>query len=318
MNEFKIIDNYFKNVSVERDDVIIGSGDDAACLQVPEGQHLIVTTDTLVSGVHFLPQWPAEDIAFKSVMVNISDIAAMAAIPCWASIALTMPESDEDWLKGFSKGLEKALTPYNISLIGGDLTCGPLAITITLHGLVPAGEAVKRSGAQAGDLIYVTGELGTPALAVKLLNEKGLDKDFETLLMNALLYPTPGVAYAECLRAYATAAIDISDGLSADLQHICKASGLGACIEAACVPIHPAVKDYCGKEGALELALTGGDDYQLCFTIPAAKKQPFEDSCAEKKLPFYCIGMMEKHSGLRLKTADNKIHAFKAKGYSHF
>lgn len=318
MNEFSIINDYFKALTPLREEVIIGSGDDAACLRVPEGYDVVVTTDTLVADVHFLSTWPAEDIAYKAVMVNVSDVAAMGATPCWASIALTLPEVDLPWIQGFAQGLKKSLQPFDICLIGGDLTKGPLSITITMHGLVPRGQAVRRSTAGAGDLIYVSGELGSAALAVQSLDKNDLPKALKSVLKNALHYPKARVDYAATLRDFASAAIDISDGLSADLEHICKASGLGACIELNQLPVNEQVKAYCGEKAALDFALTGGDDYQLCFTIPIAAQKDFESRLAYNQLQGYCIGVMQEEKGLRIKQADDVIMDYNPKGYSHF
>lgn len=318
MNEFSIIDTYFKSLTPPRDDVILGVGDDAACLKVPSGFNLIVTCDTLVSDVHFHSDWKPYDIAYKAVMVNVSDIAAMAAIPCWASLALTMPDCDPQWLDNFSHGLQDALTACHIQLIGGDITRGPLVITITLHGTVPEGLEIRRSGAHAGDQIFVSGELGAAALAVKLLGNEKVNPQVKSQLMQVLKYPQPRVDYANCLRQYATAAIDISDGLSADLQHICRASRLGACLDLDKIPMHHLVSEFYDRNAAIDLALSGGDDYQLCFTVPKEKYSVFMETLHDMNLQAYCIGVMEEQSGLRVKSSNGKPVEYQAKGYSHF
>lgn len=256
MDEFSLIDHFFKPLASKREDVLLGIGDDAACVRVPQGKNLLVSTDTLVAGVHFLPHWDAYDIACKSVMVNVSDMAAMAAEPCWVTLALTLPELDKNWLASFARGLKDSFSPYNLTLIGGDTTHGPLSITLTILGTAAEGQTVLRSGAKPGDIIVLSGDLGAAALAIKFLDHKELSQPEKTELMNKLLHPVPRVDLINILRNYATAAIDISDGLSADLNHICVASGVGACLNKEAIPVHRLLKKYCADE-AVDLALTG-------------------------------------------------------------
>lgn len=313
MNEFSLINRYFHSISPYRDDVVFGIGDDAACLRVPPDMDLLVSTDTLVDGVHFLNDWDAYDIASRAVKVNMSDMAAMGSTPCWISLALTLPSVDEPWLQRFSLGLAETLHGYHISLVGGDTTQGPLSITITIHGLVPRGRAVRRCGAMPGDAIVVTGPLGAAAFAVRLLNNESLDEHSRSVLMTHLLHPTPRLDFIDFLREHATAAIDISDGLSADLNHILKASHVGACLKLADIPIHPIVQQHQGDK-ALELALTGGDDYELCFTV-SQKTLPVLDAL---DVNYYCVGVIESQPGLRAKTLQGDIVPLAAKGYAHF
>ncbi len=317
MNEFSLIEQFFKTFPVTRKEVLLGIGDDAACLNIPVGFNLLVSTDTLVSGVHFLPEWSPYDIACKSVMSNISDMAAMAAHPCYATLALTLPHLDESWLKAFSEGLNHSLSQFNVDLIGGDTTHGPLAITITIMGLAPNNRAVKRSGAQPDDVILVSGVLGASALAIHFLDKPGLIPKDQTVLMDKLLHPNPRVDLIELLRDYATSAIDISDGLSADLNHICVASGVGACLEQERIPLHPLLNKYLGTQ-AVDLALTGGDDYELCFTVPSSRLNDFSNELNQAGLTCYPIGIIENGEGLRIKSADKKWEVLKPGGYSHF
>lgn len=317
MDEFSLIDKFFKSVKIKRQDVLLGIGDDAACLQIPANCNLVVSTDTLVSGVHFLPQWSPYDIASKALRVNLSDIAAMAATPCWVTLALTLPDLNEQWLESFSKGLKDTLNEFNFDLVGGDTTRGPLSVTLTIMGLVDKGQEVRRSGAKTDDIILVSGQLGAAALAVKLLpNEEVVEQDRKQL-MHKLLHPQPRVDLTPLLRQFASAAIDISDGLAADLNHICKASNVGACLNKDSIPIAPLLNNYLGEQ-AVDLALTGGDDYELCFTVPANK---FDEFVAEsKKLNVFCypIGLIEQQPGLRIKSADNHIKDLVPAGYTHF
>lgn len=310
MNEFSLINTYFNSIRHLRKDVIFGIGDDAACLHVPSDMDLLVSTDTLVDGVHFRPDWDAYAIASRALRVNISDMAAMAAEPCWVSLALTLPTLDEPWLKRFSEGFADTLQKYNIALIGGDTTRGPLSITITIHGLAPKGRAIRRSGAQVGDKIYVSGQLGAAALAVSYLDNPLIDESSRAILMDKLLFPTPRVDLLHCLRTYASSAIDISDGLSADLNHILEASHVGACIEFDKIPVHPLVSTYQKRE-AIEFALSGGDDYELCFT--ASKKHELFT-----ELGCYCIGTITSELGLHAMTLTANVVEIQPKGYSHF
>lgn len=315
--EFAVIDRYFKNIRDRRDDVRAGIGDDAALLRISEGCDLLVSTDTLVSGVHFLPEWNAYDIACKAVMVNISDIAAMGGDACWISLALTMPEIDTDWLEAFSKGLQDSVLDYDLALVGGDTTRGPLSITITIQGQVPKGQAVRRSGAQPGDSVFVSGDLGAAAFAIQTLNDSSIKRDDEAILMQKLHHPVPGTAFVPYLRQYASAAIDISDGLAADLHHICESSEVGASLIRETIPVHPLVRQYTGEK-ALDLALHGGDDYQLCFTVAADKLAACKEALNAAGLACTCIGQIEKQKGLRLRLDSGEIVDCNFKGYTHF
>lgn len=313
MDEFALIDCFFNSISPERTDVVFGIGDDAACLQVPQGLQLLLSCDTLVADVHFCQTWDAYDIACKAVMVNVSDIAAMGGTPCWVTLALTLPEINTPWLQRFSQGLCDSLHRFNIALIGGDTTRGPLSMTLTIHGLVPEGKAVRRSGAKVGDKIYLSGELGAAALAVSFLATKGSDDADMAVLLKKLQHPHPRVDLSPYLQAYATAAIDISDGLSADLNHICVASHVGACLDLESIPVHPLVKAYQGAN-ALDFALSGGDDYELCFTVSPEHETLLLDSLAKAGLSCYLIGEIEREVGLR----SRKGALLNVQGYQHF
>ncbi|KTD70411.1 MULTISPECIES: thiamine-phosphate kinase [Legionella] len=316
MDEFSLVENFFKPLDLKRDDVLLGIGDDAACVRIPQGMNMLVSTDTLVSDVHFLPQWDAYDIACRAVMVNVSDMAAMAAEPRWLTLALTLPKLDEQWLTSFARGLKDSLSRYNLTLIGGDTTQGPLSITLTILGTAPDGHAVLRSGARAGDIIVLSGKLGAAALAVKFLENPDLPPHEHAELMNKLLHPKPRIDLIGFLRNYATAAIDISDGLSADLNHICVASGVGACLNEDAIPIHALVNQYWAD--AVDLALTGGDDYELCFTVAEYRFASLMNEFKKANLLCYPIGVIEETPGLRIKDANNQYHKLTPAGYSHF
>ena len=317
MDEFSLIDKFFKPLGLKRDDVLLGIGDDAACLRVPEGMSLLVSTDTLVANVHFLPEWDAYDIAYRSVMVSVSDLAAMAAQPCWATLALTLPKIESSWLESFARGLSDSLKQFNIALIGGDTTRGPLSISFTVFGQAPYNQEIRRSGAKPGDIILVSGDLGAAALAVKFLDAPDLPPSDHSALMHKLLHPQPRIDLIDFLRLYATAAIDLSDGLSADLNHICSASRVGACLNLDTIPINPLVKHYY-HDKAVDLALTGGDDYELCFTVPERKFDSLMSALTQAGVVCYPIGVIEKEPGLRIKTAENLCHEIVPRGYSHF
>lgn len=317
MNEFHLIDQFFKSLPRIRQDVVLGIGDDAASVRVEAGMELLVSTDTLVSGVHFLPDWNPYDIAVRSMMVNISDMAAMGAEPCWVTLALTLPEIHSPWLSEFASGLRDSLETYQIDLIGGDTTRGPLAITITILGQAPVNKAIKRSGARAGDLIVVTGALGGAALAVQDLPQPFLETEDRQTLMDSLLRPKPRVEWRSILRNYASSAIDISDGLSADLHHICHASGVGASLSRTSIPLHPLLPVYL-KEKAVDLALTGGDDYELCFTVSPNHLEALTNDTEQSGLRAYPIGVIENASGIHLVLEDGRRTTYQPKGYSHF
>ncbi len=316
MDEFSLINSFFKSIPTQRKDVVFGIGDDAACLQVPNDRQLLVSCDTLVAEVHFLSAWDAYDIACKAVMVNVSDIAAMGGTPCWLTLALTLPQYDKNWLQRFSQGLSDSLKQYNIALIGGDTTRGPLSMSLTIHGLVPKGQAIRRSGAAPGDKIYVSGELGGAAFAVSNLQEN-MDANDRSLFMKKLQHPIPRIDLTSELRAYATAAIDISDGLSADLNHICVESHVGACLQFDRVPVFPLIKKY-QENNALDFALSGGDDYELCFTIASKHEEQFLMKLAQAKLCCYPIGVIEKELGLRAEKFSGEIEPLQIQGYQHF
>ena len=317
MDEFALIDRFFKSIASDRSDVVLGVGDDAAILQVPCDHQLLVSCDTLVADVHFCTDWDPYDIAYKAVMVNLSDIAAMAGRPRWITLGLTLPTLDEAWLQRFSDGLRAALLQYQVALIGGDTTRGPLSMTLTVHGFVPTGRAVRRSGARPGDIIYVTGELGAAALAVDFLTQKGCDALDWPVLLDQLQHPTPRLDWVHCLQTHATACIDISDGLSADLHHICTASQVGACLAFDQIPVHSLVKKYKPAD-ALDFALSGGDDYELCFTIPPSRQPALLRALGSAGLQGYAIGTIEAAKGLRLKMPDGACVSLPVRGYAHF
>lgn len=308
MDEFSLIDTYFNRNQIPRADVILGIGDDAACVELKPLHQLVVSTDTLVECVHFLSDWDAYDIGYRSVMVNVSDIAAMGATPCWALLALTLPNLNKGWLERFSNGLHDALNQFNIRLIGGDTTSGPLTITLTLQGQVLNNKAITRSGAKSGNIIWVSGELGGAAAALK--RTPRIPETHYQRLQKKLMAPVPRVDLQPILAQYATAAVDISDGLSADLNHICRRSKVGACLSLADIPIHPLVEKY--YSNPLTFALSGGDDYELCFTTPAHYKVELVQA------GLYPIGVITENTELTGLNEQGEPVSLVPRGFKHF
>lgn len=294
VDEFGLIAHYFSGRGASRPDVQLGIGDDCALLQPHPGSLLAVTTDTLIAGVHFPPDDPPHAIGHKAVAVNLSDLAAMGADPAWISLAISLPSAQPEWLQRFAQGVDEICRYHDVALVGGDTTRGPLAITITAQGWVPEGKALKRSGARPGDGIYVSGTLGEAAAGLALVQQRlELAKAEREPLLQRLRYPTPRVALGRELRGLATAAIDISDGLVADLGHILRASAVDAEIH---LELLPAVT-LADPQQALDWALAGGDDYELCFTVPPELRGRLETVVARLGLPVAYIGDVT-HKGL--------------------
>ncbi len=318
MKEFELIKSYFTEQSVVRKDVIKGIGDDCALLQCNADKLIAVTTDTLVAGVHFPFDTPPKAIGHKALAVNLSDLAAMGAEPSWISIALTLPEVDEDWLKEFSQGLFELAEYYNVKLIGGDTTQGPLSITITAQGLVPEDKALCRDGAQNGDYVFVTGTFGDAGLALAAIQDKiQLSGSDLAKVKQKLDYPKPQVLVGQLIREYVTSAIDVSDGLLADLTHICKQSTLGVHIDVNDIPMSETLKNTLSFEDAVNLALTAGDDYQLIFTVPDTNKVGVEMAMDHANVDFTCIGQMNTSNEIIL-TQGKEPFTVKNVGFEHF
>ncbi len=319
MPEFSIIKNYFTTQTEHRKDVIRGIGDDAAIVKIPSGEELVITTDTLVSGIHFLPSDAPYDIGYKSLAVNLSDLAAMGATPAWITLALTLPTADENWIQNFCAGFFTLANLHQVQLIGGDLTHGPLSITVQAMGLVPAGNALLRSTAKPGDLIYVTGTLGNAGLALQhLQGNVTLHPDYEKSIYLHLHRPEPRIAAGLALRGIAHAAIDLSDGLAADLSHVLEESHVGARVNVDQLPLSFELSESISHEKAIELALTAGDDYELCFTVPPDKQTLLENQLSVLPCRFTCIGTITNKPGLDLHYQDGKKYHGVISGYEHF
>jgi thiamine-monophosphate kinase len=318
MNEFELIRRYFARQPVTRSDVVVAIGDDGAVLDVPADQQLVVSTDTLNAGVHFPVDADAVSIGHKSLAVNLSDLAAMGATPAWFTLNLSLPQVDPHWLDGFCQGLFDLAREHQVQLVGGDTTRGPLAIGITVHGLVPRGQALLRRGAAVGDLVYVTGELGGAALGLQRYYDKlQLPQAQSEEVLRRLHTPTPRVREALMLRGLASACIDISDGLMADLGHILDASQVGAQVDLARLPLSPAYRQQLPVLG-WEGALGHGDDYELCFTLPAARREALRQVSQQFACGFTCIGVVEVQPGLRFTDASGLPFQPTAAGYDHF
>lgn len=318
--EFDLIARYFNRVRTARRDVELGIGDDCALLTVADKQLLAISTDTLVAGVHFLPSIDPADLAYKALAVNLSDLAAMGADPAWVSLALTLPKVDADWLAAYSDSLFEQLDYYDMQLIGGDTTCGPLSMTLTIQGLVPAGRALRRDGARIGDWIYVTGTLGDSAAGLAiLLNQLNVaDDDARQALLQRHLRPQPRILHGQALRDLASAAIDLSDGLVSDLRHILKASACGARVNLDALPYSDALAAQAEPEQALLWALSGGEDYELCFTVPELNRGALELALGHLGARYTCIGQIGPASeGLRFFRHDQPVE-LDLKGYDHF
>lgn len=301
-----------------RRDVAVGIGDDAAIVIPPADCGIAVTTDTMVSGVHFDEKVPAAAIGHKLVAVNLSDLAAMGAEPAWLSLSCSLPEIDEVWLAEFSRGFFAAADYYRCALIGGDVTKGPLSLTLTAQGIVPAHRYLQRSGAQPGDRIYVSGTLGDAALALAAQQGRvDIPDNLRAELEKRLFYPTPRVGLGQLLRNQATAAIDLSDGLLGDLKHILVASKVGARIQLDALPHSKAFAgSIAGPEG-WKYQIAGGDDYELCFTIPESRCGGLETLALQAGVKVTCIGIIDGHRELRF-YEKNQQRVIDLHSYSHF
>lgn len=318
MSEFDLIRTYFTDLTPDRADVALGIGDDAALVSVPPGQQVAVSVDTLVSGVHFLPSVSPRALGHKALAVNLSDLAAMGAEPAWVTLALTLPTADHTWLAEFAEGFSGLAARYGVALIGGDTTRGPLSLSIQVQGLVPEGEALRRSGARVGDGIYVTGTLGDAALCLKLMQSTTDSGPLIDALRPRLETPQPRVEAGAGLRGLASGAIDISDGLLADLGHILEASGVGASLELERVPLSSTYAEWMVQGGDWSPALTGGDDYELCFTAAEEAGPQIEKLAVDLDLPISCVGRIEAQTGLRVTKSGAGVWSGSETGFDHF
>lgn len=319
MTEFQLIDQFFAKHVSKRTDVVLGIGDDCAILQPPADQQLVMTTDTFIEEIHFPKKTDPHAIGYKSLAISLSDIAAMGAEPAWALLSLTLPKADEKWLAEFCRGFYYLIDKYSLALTGGNTAHGPLSITTQVTGFIPPDKAMLRSGAKPGDLIYVTGTLGDAGLGLKVLQGKAKLPDADKKeMLKRYFYPEPRVKEGMTLRQLATSCIDISDGLAGDLNHILESSNVGATIYTHKLPLSKTLRTAIKSEAAWQLALISGDDYELCFTIPAGLQSSFELMFGSYDCGYICIGKIEAEKGLRILDPENKPFKIEKKGYEHF
>ena len=309
LNEHLLIREYFSDIGsdfLSERYVSLGVGDDAAGFKPPKGYEIILSTDTSIEDVHFLSTQSPDDIAYRAVAVALSDLAACGADPAWFMVSLTMNENKSSWLKKFSKGLNQIAHEYRIPLIGGDTTRGPLIITVQVGGIVKSGKMITRSGAKNGDLIYVSGKIGEAYLGLHQLKDNLSSQEY----IHRYIRPIPRFDLSKILLKFASSAIDISDGLVQDLEHLCTASKVGAKINIDQIPFPL----NSSKEDKRKF-ISSGDDYQLCFTIPKKERDILKKQ--DKKIDIKEIGYITNEENLIIEN-ENKQVINVAKGYSHF
>ena len=314
--EFDLIAKHFTRATPG---AVLGVGDDCALLAPTPGMQLAVSSDMLLEGRHFSPQDGPAGIGHKSLAVNLSDLAAMGATPRWATLSIALPAADDAWLAAFARGFFRMADAHGIELVGGDTTRGALTISITVMGEVPPGQALRRDGAQTGDDIWVSGTLGAAALALAYRQGRlDMDQVDAAKVLPALYLPTPRVALGMALRGLATSAIDISDGLLGDLGHILERSYVGATLEFAAIPTLPIVQTYLHETVARDCVLAGGDDYELCFTAPASRRDDVLAAAESAGVAVTRIGRITAESRLAVLAADGQPITIEHTGYNHF
>jgi thiamine-monophosphate kinase len=315
LSEFDLIRRFFSAAGSRRADVALGVGDDCALLRVPPGLELAVSIDTLVAGVHFFSDCDSAGLGHKSLAVGLSDLASMGAEPAWATLALTLPRADSDWISAFASGFSDLAVRTGVALVGGDTTRGPLTISVQVQGFVPAGQAIIRGGARPGDLVCVSGTLGDAGLALRGLRE---GTTVSAYLRGRLERPSPRVALGLALRGLATAAIDVSDGLAADLGHVLGQSGVGAEIELDSLPLSPEVARFLDEDGDWDLPLACGDDYELCFTLPPDRLGELDRIAKACRCPLRVLGRIVPGARADFLLADGRAWRTARTGFDHF
>ncbi|WP_448673825.1 thiamine-phosphate kinase [Pseudoxanthomonas mexicana] len=310
--EFDLIARIRARVAT-RADVVLGIGDDAALLAPPPGRQLVVTADTLNDGVHFPRGTSPADVGWKALAVNLSDLASMGAEPAWCTLSLSLPQSDPAWIEGFLDGFLDLAGQHDIALVGGDTTRGPLSIAVTAMGLVEPGRALRRDGARVGDEVWVTGTLGDAAGGLALL-----DREPVPALRARLDRPTPRVAAGRALAGIATACVDVSDGLLADLGHVCARSHVAAHLDVDALPASAALREAFGEADRIALQASGGDDYELCFTAPADASADIDAVSARLGLQITRIGRIVAGEGVHPVDAKSQPWSSPRRGYDHF
>ncbi len=316
-SESQLIERYFRGLGATRADVVLGIGDDAALLRVPADAELVLTTDVLVEGVHFLPGAPARSLGHRALAVNLSDIAAMGAIPTWALLALNLPQADEAWLQSFASGFGDLSRRHQVALVGGNLSRGPLSIAVQLAGVVPRGAALRRDAARPGEALYVSGSPGDAAAGLRRLRgEWPGNAQAGAYVQRRFEFPEPRVALGLGLRGLASACIDVSDGLYADMQRLLLASGCTASIEIGRLPVSWALRELLG-DSAWQQVLAGAEDYELCFSAPQARAAEIGALAASTGTLVTRIGTLAAGSGIELKS-NNTVMQFSPLGFDHF
>jgi len=314
--EFDLIARHFTRATPG---AVLGVGDDCALLAPTPGMQLAVSSDMLLEGRHFSPQDSPAGIGHKSLAVNLSDLAAMGATPRWATLSIALPEADDAWLTAFARGFFRMADQHGIELVGGDTTRGALTLSITVIGEVPPGQALRRDGAQAGDDVWVSGVIGSAALALAYRQGRLFMEQVDAArVLPALYLPTPRVALGSALRGVASSAIDISDGLLADLGHILQRSQVGATVEFAALPTLPVAQAYLHEKVAVDCVLAGGDDYELCFTAPAERRDAVAAAAQSAGVTVTRIGRITAEPGLTVIDADGQLLPIEHTGYDHF
>jgi len=321
VHEFDLIRQYLQFATVPRQDVMLSIGDDCALLQVPPGQQLAVSMDTLVADRHFISTVDPQSLGHKALAVNLSDLAAMGATPAWVTLSLSLPAANtvwQQWLANFMRGFSTLAHSHHVQLVGGDTTCGPLSMTVQVHGFVAPGQALRRDAAKPGDLIYVSGTLGDAGLALQAQQGQTILSPAEQKrLAQRLDRPLPQVALGQAINHLAHAAIDLSDGLGGDLGHICQASGVGAVIQAAQLPLSALVKQYIQTTADWRLPITAGDDYELAFTVPPDRQAQVQQAAEQVGVPITCIGQITAGHTTQIVLPDGTTQDLQG-GYQHF
>jgi len=318
--EFDLIDRIRARCDLARADVVLGIGDDAALLAPPPGHELAVSTDALVEGVHFPRGAAPRDLGWKALAVNLSDLAAMGATPAWALLTLVLPQADGAFVDAFAEGFAELSATHRVALVGGDTTRGPLAIGVTVHGFVPAGRALRRDGARVGDLVFATGTLGDAAAGLRCLDARDaeLAHDARVALIERLDRPMPRIAAGLALRETASACIDVSDGLVADLGHVARRSGVGIELDARALPASPALLAAFDESARIALQATGGDDYELAFTVAPDRAGDMQRDLARIGCGATRIGRVVEGGGVRLLDGEGRDIGLPRAGWEHF
>lgn len=322
LGEFDLISRYFRRGAAPDDvqqGVILGIGDDAALLRLPEGSDLAAAVDTLVAGRHFPMATSAHSVGHRALAVNLSDMAAMGAMPAWATLALTMPSADAAWLQGFSDGFLQLAREHGVTLVGGDTTRGPLTVSVQILGSVPRGAALRRDGAKAGDVLAVSGPLGDSGAGLKFATcaPRDVDRGAVDALIRRFDYPTPRVQLGLAARHIASAAMDISDGLVGDLPKLAAASGLHAHVHVEQLPLSTALRAAASESEAREWALAAGDDYELLLAASPAMYPKLEAAASRLNLTLQIIGELSSGSGVSW-SLRGAPYTPAAAGYDHF